>query len=473
MSKTKILGELESATGSGVLADAKQIKNGYIVVETLDERNALKAGVLSLGMPVYVSDLKQTYRKTSLGWERCSVEMKLDTLQTKVDGLREVSVEYNEETENLQIEGTSGAGAGGVGSSYLPFAISLTGTFASRNISEMFDYTNKAFSVDWGDGTVNTETTHTYATEAEYTIKVYGEFDSLWYVKDADAYADNAPSTLTAVEVGEGVKAFGEKFFFYGSFYACKGLTSVVIHDGIKTIPYSTFYACIALKDIIIPERVKEIGNLAFCDSGLENITIPKSVVTIGRKAFQGCISLKSVTLKNETPPALGEEAFKGTTVAGVSPNLSVVLTVPAGHGSQYKNAEGWREYADLIKDVLGDLKLYKVNITFKINERNLIFARFITLRSRNPNYSISDKKEIFNDIRNGKLNFMSGFFKYTTNTGDDSYGILYDACYNLDDDYLYFYYDKGYVVSDGTYPPSSPVYETSINDINWIGVDV
>ncbi len=351
----KILGELKSATGSGVLADAQQIKNGYIVVKTIAERDALKPAVLALGMPVYVSDEKRTYRKTDNSWERSSVETSIEALQSKVNGLKAVSVEYDNLTENLYIEGMVGTGLGGSVDLYLPFAISLTGTFKSRNISEMFDYTNKTFRVDWGDGTINTETTHTYATEAEYTIKVYGEFEALLYARDADSYKGNAASTLTAVEIGQGVKAFGGGFLFLGSFYGCNGLMSVKMHDGITSIPFSTFYGCDALENIVIPEKVTKIGVLAFGDSGLKSITIPKNVVEIEKNAFLGCTSLESVIFKSETPPTLGENVFKGTTVAGVTPNLSVVLTVPEGCVFKYKEAAGWNEYADLITENLFD----------------------------------------------------------------------------------------------------------------------
>lgn len=42
----------------------------------------------------------------------------------------------------------------------------------------LVNFTNKStdFSVDWGDGTVDTSTTHTYTEEGEYTIKITGTF---------------------------------------------------------------------------------------------------------------------------------------------------------------------------------------------------------------------------------------------------------------------------------------------------------
>lgn len=62
MSKIDIFGELSAATQDGIIADGKQVKNSYVVVQTLSDRDALSAALRSVGMPVYVVETKTTYR---------------------------------------------------------------------------------------------------------------------------------------------------------------------------------------------------------------------------------------------------------------------------------------------------------------------------------------------------------------------------------------------------------------------------
>lgn len=61
MAKIDVFGMLNAATASGVLADAKQIAGGYMVLTTA-ERTSLKTGLLADGMRVYDSDEKLEYR---------------------------------------------------------------------------------------------------------------------------------------------------------------------------------------------------------------------------------------------------------------------------------------------------------------------------------------------------------------------------------------------------------------------------
>ncbi len=61
---------------------------------------------------------------------------------------------------------------------------------------------------------------------------------------------------------------------------------NVVIPDGIEKIAAGAFYGDEELESVVIPDSVTEIGDSAFCESGLQEITIPESVTTIGGEAF-------------------------------------------------------------------------------------------------------------------------------------------------------------------------------------------
>ena len=97
-------------------------------------------------------------------------------------------------------------------------------------------------------------------------------------------------------------------------------------------------------------KAVTEIGEEAFeyC-SNLTSVTLPNNVTKIGEHTFSSCGSLESVYCKATTPPTAvldvnGWEAFDVNT-----DNRKIY--VPHGSVEAYKNADGWRQYAD---DIVG-----------------------------------------------------------------------------------------------------------------------
>lgn len=92
--------------------------------------------------------------------------------------------------------------------------------------------------------------------------------------------------------------------------FADCGLTSVVIPNGITTIPQNTFFGCASLTNIIIPNSVTSIQYEAFgsCAS-LQSITIPNSVTNIGFGVFSSCTSLTNVIISTNVT-SIGQSAF-------------------------------------------------------------------------------------------------------------------------------------------------------------------
>ena len=174
-------------------------------------------------------------------------------------------------------------------------------------------------------------------------------------------YAIGDCSNLTTVTIPEGVTSIGLQAFQY-----CYKLTSVTLSDGLKTIDWGAFAECHELPSIDIPEGVTTIGNYAFTHCyKLSSVTIPESVTSIGIYAFrntaitsvvipanisslsqgtfENCPNLASITCKAETPPSVGHsETFYNV-------NRSIPVYVPVSAVAAYKEAEGWKEFTNIL----------------------------------------------------------------------------------------------------------------------------
>jgi len=112
-------------------------------------------------------------------------------------------------------------------------------------------------------------------------------------------------STLTRVELGNGVTSIGDD-----AFNACTNLTSIIIPSSVTNIGNSAFYVCENLTNITISKGVINIGTYAFngCTS-LTNITIPSSVTNINDYAFRLCSNLIRINFLGN-PPTLATDIF-------------------------------------------------------------------------------------------------------------------------------------------------------------------
>jgi hypothetical protein len=101
------------------------------------------------------------------------------------------------------------------------------------------------------------------------------------------------------------------------AFKDCTSLTSVIIPQGITSLPDNIFSGCTCLTNVSIPKSVNTIGVKAFynCQS-LVAVEIPDAVTTISDYLFYGCSKLASVTLPQGTT-SIGEYAFSDCSSLG------------------------------------------------------------------------------------------------------------------------------------------------------------
>jgi hypothetical protein len=150
--------------------------------------------------------------------------------------------------------------------------------------------------INWGDGTVNSELSHTYVKVGEYECKIY-DATTIGY----EAFCDC--SSLTSIVIPDGVTSIGGY-----AFNSCTSLTSIVIPDSVTSIGDVAFAGCSSLTSVVIPDGVTSIGEGAFyrC-SKLENITIGKNVSSIGKRTFSNCPALRHLTLKSKAPTSFSD----------------------------------------------------------------------------------------------------------------------------------------------------------------------
>lgn len=197
--------------------------------------------------------------------------------------------------------------------------ISMTGGYAvAFNDGALTGMT----SIDWGDGTIDSALTHTYASKGEYTIKIYGA-SKITGTTSASAFSSGG-HFVVSFRFGSGMTNVGRY-----TFYKCFSLRSVSLHSGMNveadafrecyrlnccvlspaTSCNTQFVNCYNLADVVIPYGVTRIATTFQYCYNLANIAIPNSVTTIDYGAFGYCYNLEKVIIPNSVT-TIGENVF-------------------------------------------------------------------------------------------------------------------------------------------------------------------
>ena len=128
-----------------------------------------------------------------------------------------------------------------------------------------------------------------------------------------------------------------------GIFQGCHFLQRAEIPSKIESIAPYAFTDCSRMTILTFSENVQSIGSSAFADNNsLEDIDFPATLTSIGEEAFRGCGILKRAIVRGENT-TLGEGAFDEC-------DKITLIYVPIQVLDQYKAAENWSKYKDIIR---------------------------------------------------------------------------------------------------------------------------
>ena len=183
---------------------------------------------------------------------------------------------------------------------------------------------NMVGNKNWGDGTEDALTSHTYADYGDYIITCDGDEIATKVMGDTNVVQQtllrvsipNSVTTIRAkalydcralqsISIPNSVTGIGDNVFLN-----CYTLQSISIPNSVKSIWNSTFYNCFALQSISISNSVTDIWDNAFYNCyTLQSVSIPNSVTSIWASAFTNCFALQSVSIPNSVK-SIGNNAF-------------------------------------------------------------------------------------------------------------------------------------------------------------------
>lgn len=186
---------------------------------------------------------------------------------------------------------------------------------------------SEARAKEVSNGKCGDQLTWVLADDGVLTISGKGEMND--FGRGPDKQAPWSGKGVTTVVINNGVTSIGEF-----AFDQCSGIIGVTIADTVTSIGKQAFTKCTSLANITIPGSVTSIGEFAFYGcTALANITFEDGLDTIGDNAFFDCTALTSITIPDSVTQ-IGESAFY---------NCAALTTVTIGEGIQKIGSEAFR----------------------------------------------------------------------------------------------------------------------------------
>lgn len=130
------------------------------------------------------------------------------------------------------------------------------------------------------------------------------------------------------------------------------GCNTTKIPESVTAIGNNAFDGYKLLGTIELPENINSIGERAFAKCELLScVVLPKNVSSVGKFAFSGCNELTQVYSYIAEPFAINSNVFSATA------KENATLYVPQGTLDLYKEADGWKEFANIVEMSIGDVE--------------------------------------------------------------------------------------------------------------------
>lgn len=160
--------------------------------------------------------------------------------------------------------------------------------------------------IDWGDGTTDTNTTHTYASTGSYTISTDHTKQIVNTNVGLFGQSASAPNYyVTHVRLGEAILANPS---FYKPFSACYNLTYITVPKKVTDMGEFASY-CYKLKSFVLPNLQALYTNTFYFCTSLTDIVLYNNIQTIGSYSFGYCTSLKKLNLALPNVSIIGSYA--------------------------------------------------------------------------------------------------------------------------------------------------------------------
>ena len=144
---------------------------------------------------------------------------------------------------------------------------------------------------DWGDGTSDTNTSHTYSSVGKYTIKCNG---TIMTTSSSSGLFGNSMSNINGYLINARIN--DSTIVRTWAFQFCQNLETLVMSVIDNT--QSTFYGCYSLKCCIIPKNSSGISSSSITECyALETIVLPVSVETLDSYSLRNNYNLKNFVI--------------------------------------------------------------------------------------------------------------------------------------------------------------------------------
>ena len=152
-------------------------------------------------------------------------------------------------------------------------------------------------------------------------------------------------TNLQMVTIPKNIKKLpSETFFFCTSLCVVKFEEGSILSELESVSAPSGVFAYCPIISMILPDTLVTLGGSAFYCTTMNELVIPAGVSYIDAAAL-GNANIKSLTIKNSTPPSLSAYSLEGLEVENIF--------VPSQSVASYKSASGWSAYAEKIKAIV------------------------------------------------------------------------------------------------------------------------